>query len=146
MIDIDLNDPVDQVRAAIGDPLEEFVSDATIISAIAKFNSDLDKASLAVMAMMLTAFSTLAEREREGQVEVYNTSLFERYQKRYNDLKAAIGRKKTVPIYIGGTSLKIKNKNVESLDAFSMYQMPDWHNIQVGNKTLLEQEIHRLIL
>lgn len=146
MIDINLNEPVDEVRALVGDPQIEFVTDSTILSALHKYNMDLGKAAIAIMSLMLTAFSTLADREREGQVEVYYTSLFERYKKRFEDLKRERGFKKAIPIHIGGTSLKEKNKNIEALDTLSLYQLPDWHSIQVGHKTLVEQEIHRLRL
>lgn len=143
MIDLDLNDPIGEIRALIGDASGEFVSDTTIISALAKFDGDIVKAALLVMSLMLTGLSLLADREREGQIEVYYTKIFERYKQRYDDLKAQFGRKKAVPIYIGGTSLKVKNTVVEDLDNFSLYQMPDWNSIQMGNKTLVEQEVYR---
>lgn len=144
MIDIDLNDPIGEIRALIGDPSSEFISDATIISAIDKYDSDILKASMALMSLMLTMFSTFADREREGQVEVYYTKLYERYKDRYDDLKKKAGMKKAVPIYIGGTSVKAKSKVIEDLDSFSMYQLPDWHGLQLGNKTLVEIEALRL--
>lgn len=143
MIDLDLNDPIGEIRALIGDASGEFVSDTTIISALAKFDGDIAKSALLVMSLMLTGLSLLADREREGQIEVYYTKMFERYKQRYDDLKAQFGRKKAVPIYIGGTSLKVKNTVVEDLDNFSLYQMPDWNSIQIGNKTLVEQEVYR---
>ena len=143
MIDLDLNDPIGEIRALIGDASGEFVSDTTIISALAKFDGDIAKTALLVMSLMLTGLSLLADREREGQIEVYYTKMFERYKQRYDDLKAQFGRKKAVPIYIGGTSLKVKNTVVEDLDNFSLYQMPDWNSIQMGNKTLVEQEVYR---
>jgi len=143
MIDLDLNDPIGEIRALIGDASGEFVSDTTIISALAKFDGDIAKTALLVMSLMLTGLSLLADREREGQIEVYYTKMFERYKQRYDDLKAQFGRKKAVPIYIGGTSLKVKNTVVEDLDNFSLYQMPDWSSIQMGNKTLVEQEVYR---
>lgn len=146
MIDIDLTEPIGEIRANIGDPQEEFVTNATLISALAKCEGNILNASIIVMQMMLTAFSTLADRERAGQVEIYYTQLYERYKKQFDDLKKKLGYKKAVPIYIGGTSLKAKNTAVESLDAFSMYQLPDWHDIQLGNKTLVEQEAYRLTL
>lgn len=146
MIDIDLNNPIDEVRANIGDTSSEFVTNVTIQSALDKFSGDVNKASVLVMGWMLTAFSTLADREREGQVEVYYTNLFERYKQRLDDLKKSFGYKKAVPIYIGGVSLKEKNKNVESLDSLSMYELPDWHSIQIGNKTLVELTLQRLII
>ena len=146
MIDINFSNPIGQIRAIIGDPTTEFITDTTITSALALNGNNQPKTCIFLMEMMLTAFSTLADREREGMVEVYYTNLFERYKIRLDDLKRSSGYKKAVPIYIGGTSLEVKNKNVESLDSFSQYQLPDWHNIQLGNKTLVEQELYRLKL
>lgn len=146
MIDIDLQDPLGIVRANVGDANSEFVSDGTINSALATVDGDVNKASLIIMDMMLTAFSTLAEREREGQVEVYYTRLYERYKDRYSSLKRELGFKKAVPIFIGGTNYTDKKKIMETKDAFSLYQLPDWHNLQLSNKTVVEKELHNLTL
>ena len=87
MIDIDFTNPVDQIRVAVGDPSSEFVTDQTILSAYTTSNSDIDIAALKVVTLMWNAFATLADREREGGVEVYYTNLFERYTKIKEELK-----------------------------------------------------------
>lgn len=145
MIDIDFNNPVDRVRAVIGDPNTEFVTDSTIISALAKYNSDIDKASLAVMEVMLKAFATLADREREGQLEVYYTKLYERYKDSYDDLKRTVGQKKAIPIIIGGTSLSAKNEIFTNPDLFTGYLMQDWNDIMLSENRLYEEVIEKSI-
>ena len=106
MIDIDFSTPIGQVRAIIGDPTTDIVTDASILSALDVSNDDIDQASLLLMRMVVTAFSTMADREREGQVEVYYTQLYERYKKELKKLENKVGAKFGVPIIIGGTSLE----------------------------------------
>ena len=46
--------------------------------------------------------------------------------------------KTMMPIWIGGTSKSEKQRVNELEDGFSMYDMADYHNRQVGNKSLFE--------
>lgn len=145
MIDIDFTQPIDQVRANIGDPSTEFVTDGTITSALTKYNNDILKTSLAVMELMLTAFATLADRSREGQVEVYYTNLFERYKVRFEDLKKQNSYKFGVPIIIGGVSLAKKNEVYADADMFTGYLMQDWNDIMLKDNNLYDEVINRSI-
>lgn len=144
MIDIDFTNNVDLVRAKIGDPLGEHISDATINSALTKYSNDLLLASLACMELMLNAFALLADRERVDQVEVYYTNLFERYKSRFDDLKRERGYKKAIPIIIGGTSLTKKSEIFCDEDMFTSYMQTDWHDIMLDNNHLYEQILDRV--
>lgn len=130
MIDIDFSLPIDQVRANIGDIGLDFVSDSTIQSALNVNNGDIPKASLLVAKTLLAAFATMADREREGQVEVYYTKLYERYKDLVNeqedDIAVANG---AIPIIIGGTSIERRNQVLEDLDVFTTWDIPAWEDI-----------------
>jgi len=143
MIDIDFTNNVDLVRAKIGDPNTEYVTDATINSALTKYGNNVITASIVVMELLLNAFATLADREREGQVEVYYTYLYERYKDRYEDLKRQQGYKKAIPIIIGGTSLQKRNEIFCDEDMFTGYLQSDWHDIMLANNHLYEQVLDR---
>ena len=144
MIDIDFTNPVHQIRAAIGDPNTEFVTDATILSALATSSSDQDIAALKVVNLMCNAFSTLADREREGGVEVYYTNLYERYTKLKDGLKKKIGYKSpSAGIIIGGVSSSEKNKIWEDVDKFTMYHMAEWHTIMLEENRLYNNLVER---
>lgn len=144
MIDIDFDNPVDQIRAAVGDPSSEFVTDRTILSAYMTSNQDLDVACLKVVSLMWNAFSTLADREREGGVEVYYTNLFERYTKIKEELKKKVSYKHgSAGIIIGGVSLAAKNKIFEDVDTFTMYHMADWHETMLEENRLYNNLVER---
>jgi len=143
MIDVDFQNPHDQVRLNIGDPSTEFVSDNSINSALVAFNNNVYNASVALMEAMLTRFSTLADREREGQVEIYYTKLYERYSERLKDFKSGSAsitpsNKAFMPIIIGGVSRSQKDAIRQSEDAFSMYDLAHWHSESLGYKSVYE--------
>lgn len=138
LIDIDFNNPLDQVRAMVGDPRSEFITDNAINSALVKTNNDVIKASLLVMDLMVNTLALLADREREGQVEVYYTKAFERYSKLYDNLKKESRFKLSAGIYINGTSKSAKEAVRDKSDNFSMYHLADWHNSNLSNKSLYE--------
>jgi hypothetical protein len=143
MIDIDLSNPIDIVRANIGDIDREWVSDGTINGALVAYTNNVYSTSIALMNMLCTYFSTLADREKVGEVEEYYTKLFERYKQRLEDFKSGSGgiaptAKAFMPIWIGGTSKSEKQRINELEDGFSMYDMADYHNRMVGNKSLFE--------
>jgi hypothetical protein len=143
MIDVDFQNPQDQVRLNIGDPNQEFVSDNTVNSALVAFNNNVFNASVAIMEAMLTQFSTLADREREGQVEVYYTKLYERYAQRLKDFKdggnsASPSTRAFLPIIIGGVSRSQKEAIRNDVDAFSMYDLAHWHSESLGYKSVYE--------
>lgn len=145
MIDIDFSKPVDEVRANIGDPLAEFVTDGTITSALTKYKNDVNKTSIAVMQVMLAYFATQADRERTDQEEVYFTNLYERYKDLYKDLKKRVGQKVAAGIIIGGVSLTKKNEVICDPDIVQSYNFTDWHdiNIQSDINRLYEETINR---
>lgn len=143
MIDLDFQNPHDQVRLNIGDPSVEFVSDNSISSALVAFNNNVYNASVALMEAMLTRFSTLADREREGQVEIYYTKLYERYNQRLKDFKTGnsanpSANRSFMPIIIGGVSRTQKDVIRNSEDAFSMYDLAHWHSESLGNRSIYE--------
>ena len=129
MIDIDFSTPIGQVRAKIGDPTLDIVTDNSITSALAASNNDIDKASLLLMRMIVRAFATMADREREGQVEIYYTKLYERYKQELKELERSVGSKYGIPVYIGGTSLEERNVNLNDPDLFTVYDIPAWDQI-----------------
>lgn len=143
MIDIDLSNPIDIVRANIGDIDREWISDGTINGALVAYSNNLFTASVALMGMLCTYFATLADKEMLGEAEIYYTSLYERYKKRLEDFKKDGGSivptsKAFMPILIGGTSKSQKEAIADLSDGFSMYDMADWHSRQVGNKSIFE--------
>lgn len=143
MIDVDFQNPHDQVRLNIGDPSTEFVSDNSINSALVAFNNNVYNASVALMEAMLTRFSTLADREREGQVEIYYTKLYERYSERLKDFKIGNSANPSatrafMPIIIGGVSRSQKEAIRNDLDSFSMYDLAHWHSESLGYKSVYE--------
>ena len=129
MIDIDFSTPIGQVRARIGDPTLDIITDNSITSALTASNNDIDKASLLLMRMIVRAFATMADREREGQVEVYYTKLYERYKLELKELERSVGSKYGIPVYIGGTSLEERNANICDPDLINVYDIPAWDQI-----------------
>lgn len=143
MIDLDFSSPFDQVRLNVGDPNGDFASDSTISSALVAFNNNVYNASIAVMEAMLSMFSTYADREREGQVEVYYTKLYERYKDRLDAFKAGDvtitpSTKAFMPIIIGGVSRSQKEAIRAVDDNFSMYDLANWHSESLGYKSVYE--------
>ena len=74
MLDLDFSSPLDQIRMNVGDADGTVVSDNMINSALVAFNDNVYMATVAVMGAILTDYSRLADREREGNVEVYYTN------------------------------------------------------------------------
>lgn len=133
MINLDFNNPVAQVRLNIGDPNGELITDSSLQSALNKVNNNVFTASVIVMEAMKSMFSTFADREREGGVEVYYTKLFERYSKLLEDFKRngsdlSPANRPVVPIIIGGTSVKTRVEVVNNLDSFSYRNLPNWND------------------
>ena len=146
MIDLDFTNPVDAVRATIGDPDSEFVTDSTILSALSVYNSVILAASLAIMELLCTKFATLADKEKVGEIEVYYTKLFERYRQRIQDVKDGSAGSVTptskafMPIIIAGTSKAEKYARVTD-DSFSMYEQADWHERMLERYPSLYEQI-----
>ena len=143
MIDIDFTNPIDKVRINIGDVDREWVSDGTINSALTAFSENLFTTSVALMEMLKVKFATLADEEQVGELKIKYTKLFERYSLCLDNFKAGTGGgtvtpKAFMPIIIGGTSKSAKKVIYDNADAFSMYDLADWHSLQVGNKSLYE--------
>jgi hypothetical protein len=131
MIDIDFSTPIGQVRAKIGDPTIDIITDNSITSALTASNDDIDKASLLLMRMIVRAFATMADREREGQVEIYYTKLYERYKLELKELERSVGSKYGIPVYIGGTSLEDRNANLNDTDLFNVYDIDAWNDLML---------------
>lgn len=146
MIDLDFTNPVDAVRATIGDPNSEFVTDSTILSALSVYNSVVLTASLAIMELLCTKFATLADKEKLGELEVYYTKQFERYRQRIIDIKSGDAgsvvptSKAFMPIIIAGTSKAEKYARVTD-DSFTMYEQADWHERMLERYPSLYEQI-----
>lgn len=146
MIDLDFTNPVDAVRATIGDPESEFVTDSTILSALSVYNGTILTASIALMELLCTKFATLADKEKIGEVEQYYNKLFERYRQRLQDVKdgsagsIAPTSKAFMPIIIAGTSKAEKYARVTE-DSFTMYEQADWHERMLERYPSLYNEI-----
>lgn len=143
MIDLDFSSPLDQVRLNIGDPDASWVSDNTINSALVAFNNNVNSSSVAVMEALVTYFATLADREREAQVEVYYTKLYERYKNRLDEFKSGDAttipsNKAFMPIIIGGVSRSQKEAVRNLDDGFTMYDLAHWHSESLGYKSIYE--------
>ena len=143
MLDLDFSSPLDQVRLNVGDADSSVVSDNMINSALAAFNDNVYMASIAVMGAILTHYSKLADREREGNVEVYYTKLYERYKERFEQFKKDGGstnpsNKAFMPIIIGGVSRSQKEAVRNTEDGFTMYDLAHWHSESLGYKSLYE--------
>ena len=138
MIDIDYSNTLNLVRANIGDPKSEYVTDGTINSALSQVGNDTDKASILVMETMLTWFATLADSEKVDQVQVDYRNLYEKYKSLLDDFKAKLSAKTRIPIIFGGTSLEEKNRVNDDLDSFRPFDLPDWERLV--NRTRLDYE------
>lgn len=138
MIEIDFSTPIGQVRAIIGDPAPDIISDESIQSALDVSDSDVEKAALLIMRMLVRAFATMADREREGQVEVYYTKLYERYKQELKDLEGKLRAKKAIPIIIGGVSLEQRNKVWSDSDTTSVYDIDAINDIMIRVDKMLE--------
>lgn len=132
MINIDFSTPTGQVRAIIGDPEPDIVSDTSITSALSVSGNNVDKAALLIMRMLVRAFSTMADREREGMVEVYYTKLYERYKAELKEMERKQGSKFGIPVIIGGTSLEERNKVISDPDVINVYDIPAWDDIMTS--------------
>lgn len=143
MIDVDFQNPHDQVRLNIGDPTGELASDNAVNSALVAFNNNVYNASLSLMGAILTMLATEADREREGQVEIYYTKRYERYAERVKEFKAGGSNtspttKAFMPIIIGGTSKSQKQAIRNDADSFSIYDLAHWHSESLGYKSVYE--------
>lgn len=140
MIDIDYSDAVSVVRSNIGDPNGRFVTDATIGSALSKWDGDINKASILLMETMLAYFSVQAEESKTDEVEYKYTNLYERYKSRLSEFKNETASTKQIPILIGGTSLKGRNAVANDVDTFLPTFQDQWDDIQFQRK-LKEERI-----
>ena len=143
MIDLNFATPVDQVRLNVGDPDIQWVTDNTINSALNAFNNNVFNASVAIMQAMLSMFATKADREVEGQLQIYYSKLYERYKDRLDVFKAgdatiAPSNKSFMPIIIGGVSRREKQTIRANTDNFSMYDLANWHSESLGYRSVYE--------
>lgn len=143
MIDIDFANPLDQVRMNIGDIERDLVSDATITSALVLYNNNVYSTSVAMFQMMCTHFSTLAEKEQVGELQVEHKKRYENYKDRLKDFLAGDStitptNKEFLPFIIGGTSRIKKQAIYANEDNFSMYDQAEWHSNRLGGRTLYD--------
>lgn len=141
MIDINYSDPTSVVRSNIGDPNTRFVSDTTITSALAKYDGDINKASILIMETMLSHFSVQADESKTDEVEFKFTKLYERFKARLTEFKNENASLSRIPIIIGGTSLKEKNEVINDVDAFLPLFQDQWNDIQYQQKLVEEREL-----
>ena len=141
MIDLDFATPTDQVRLNVGDPDMQWVTDNAINSALNAFNNNVFNASVAIMQAMLSMFATKADREIEGQLQVYYSKLYERYKDRLHQFKTSdtpSTNKSFMPIIIGGVSRSEKQTVRANSDNFSMYDLANWHSESLGYRSVYE--------
>lgn len=143
MIDLDFATPTDQVRLNVGDPDMQWVTDNAINSALNAFNNNVFNASVAIMQAMLSMFATKADREVEGQLQIYYSKLYERYKDRLDVFKAGDAtitpsNKAFMPIIIGGVSRSEKQAVRANTDNFSMYDLANWHSESLGYRSVYE--------
>lgn len=86
MLDLDLNDPINQVRALIGDLDGSFISDTNIQFLLDKHNNNVLRASLEALSYILNQVAYYV-REEAGDVEVYWQDLYNQIAKRKQDLE-----------------------------------------------------------
>lgn len=141
MIDINYSDPTSVVRSNIGDPNTRFVSDTTITSALAKYDGNINKASILIMETMLSHFSVQADESRTDEVEYKYTKLYERFKSRLDEFKSETASTKRVPIIIGGTSLSERNAVAEDIDTFLPIFQDQWNDIQYQRQIVEERDL-----
>jgi hypothetical protein len=137
-IDLDFNCELAQVRVNIGDPSGEYITDNAISSALVKYNNDVVKASILCMEALKSEFSTRADREKVGEVEIEYKRLYERYKQLLDDFVKANTSRYSAGIYIGGVSLSERNRVYEDEDVFTGYDQQDWTDIMQSRRGLVE--------
>jgi hypothetical protein len=137
-IDLDFNCELAQVRVNIGDPSGEYITDNAISSALVKYNNDVIKASTLCMEAIKAHFSTLADREKVGEVEIEYKRLYERYKQLLDDFIKANTSRYSAGIYIGGVSLSERNRVIADEDVFTGYDQQDWTDIMQSCRGLVE--------
>lgn len=140
MIDINYENDVDLVRSNIGDPNSEFVTDSTVISALAKMNNDVIKASILVMETMLSWFLTQAEESRTGQVEIRFRKLYERYKSRLQEFQDKNASRFGAGIIFGGVSLEEVNRVNNDSDSFNMWLHDTYTDLAMSQRLILEED------
>jgi hypothetical protein len=81
MLDLDLSDPINQVRALIGDIDGSFISDPNIEVLLTLNNDNVIKASIQALDYIIAQVAYYV-REEAGDVEVYWGDIYERLVKR----------------------------------------------------------------
>jgi hypothetical protein len=117
MLDIDLSDPINQVRAFIGDMDGSFISDENITFLLTQSNANVLKASLTAMGYILNIVAFYV-REEAGDVEVYWGDIYNNLAKRKAALEKDTVYSRTNGMFkFGGTTrseMKRVNDSVES--------------------------------
>lgn len=137
MIDINYDDDTNIIRANIGDPKKQFVSDDTINSALTKYDGDIIQASILIMETMLAWFSTLADESKTDAVEYKYNTLYNRYKAKLQEFKIENSKSANIPIIFGGTTLSSKNIVADDEDGFNMFMQEDWLTLKL-NQSLYE--------
>lgn len=85
MLNLDLNDPTNQVRALVGDLESGFISDTNILFLLNKNNQNVAKSAIEALDYILSmvAFYT---REEAGDVKVYWNDIYNQLSKRKEQL------------------------------------------------------------
>lgn len=138
LIDLDFNCDLAKVRVNIGDPTGQYISDNAVTSALIASDNDVVKASILCMTALKNHFSTLADKEKVGEVEVEYKRLYERYKQLLDDFVRANTSRYSAGIYIGGTSLSERNRVLEDEDVFTGFDQADWTDIMQSRRVLKE--------
>jgi hypothetical protein len=104
MLDIDLSEPLNQVRAIIGDIDGSWISNANIEYLLTKHNNNSLQAAIEALDYVLSQVAYYV-REEAGDVEVHWKDLYEQLSDRRDKLNrdSVYTRSKSL-FYFGGTS------------------------------------------
>lgn len=140
MIDLNFSDPVDIVRANIGDPNGEFITDNSILSSLSLNNDDVVKSTIQVMEAMLSYFLTQAELERTAMVEYEYKKLYERYKSRLQEFQDKYASKYTSGIIIGGVSIKEVNEVNSNDDNFTVWLNDTYQDLMMSDRLVRQDD------
>lgn len=106
MIDLDLSNPINQVRVLIGDVNSENISDSNIQFLLTKHNNNVLLAACEALDYILNMVAYYA-REEVGDVEVYWNNVYEQLYNRKKELEKELAYKNSGSLFtFGGTSRK----------------------------------------
>lgn len=113
MLDIDLSNPVNKVRAIIGDWDSLWVSDGIIQHFLDENNNEIILAASDTLDIIISHAANFV-REEVGDVEIYWRDLYEQLSDRKRDLQKDVLYKKTTALFSFGGTSKSEVRRVKS--------------------------------